>query len=108
MNRSGSRNLCLAFAGLALTITSAVAAPAKLRTADQCLGDIERSAVKSADATTGKSDGAKLLADIERYRDESGSIAPAEAVARWFALYDRAVLVAPAEQQMDFAAYDIV
>ncbi len=106
MNRFEFRFPLLLTALLALATTSAPAAPAKLRTAEEVLRQIERPAGNASPAAA-ESGGAKLLSDIQRYRDESATLAPADAVTRWFALYDRAANAAPAEQQMDFAAYDL-
>jgi hypothetical protein len=92
---------------LAFAAGAALAAPAKLRTAEEVLRQIDRPAGNASQPTAAESDGAKLLSDIQRYRDESAAMAPADAATRWFALYDRAAKAAPAEQQMDFAAYDL-
>jgi tetratricopeptide (TPR) repeat protein len=105
MNRIESCFSSLAF--LALAAASASAAPAKLHTAEEVLRQIERPAGEKSQASATESDGAKLLGDIQRYRNESAALAPNDAAARWFALYDRAADATPADAQMDFAAYDL-
>lgn len=92
---------------LAFAASSAPAAPTKLRTAEEVIRQIERPAGNASQSSATESDGAALLKEIQRYREESATLAPAEAATRWFALYERAAHAAPAEQQMDFAAYDL-
>jgi hypothetical protein len=79
-----------------------------LQTVEEVIGRIEKAEGSDSTAAAVESDGAKLTRDIQRYREESGSLAPDEAARRWFALYDRAAQAAPPEQQLDFAAYDLV
>ena len=107
MKRFGSRSSSWLFVALVLA-ASAAAAPAKLRTADEVLGQINPPDVKVSTTSAAGSDAARLLADIQRYREESGSLAPAEAAKRWFALFDRAARAEPPDEQNDFAAYDLV
>jgi tetratricopeptide (TPR) repeat protein len=93
---------------IALTATAAGAVPPKLQPAKDVLQQIERPVADTSRPTSAVSDGAKLMSDIQRFRDESAQVASIAAAARWFALYDRARIAPPTEQQMDFAAYDLV
>ena len=107
MKRSGSMPSSWLFVALVLA-ASAAAGPAKLRSADDILGLIDPPEAKASATSAAESDAATLLADIVRYRQESGSLAPVEAAKRWFALFDRAARATPPDQQNDFAAYDLV
>src|SRR5262245_12762904 len=95
---------CVAHAPMAAVYAAGVPQP-KLLTTGEVLQKIEQPATdgsKSAPAT----DAARLLADIREFRAGSSKLAPGQAAARWFALFDRARGVGSAAE-MDFSAYDL-
>lgn len=59
-----------------------------------------------AEAGPPRTAAARLLADIQRYRDESARLAPEEAAMQWFALFERAATVNQDFDSHDYAAID--
>lgn len=71
---------------LAFTIGIGVAAPAHAGLWDDLMGWLADRVLRSVKVSPGAK---KLQADIERYRAESGTMAPKKAADEWLALYDR-------------------
>ena len=54
----------------------------------------------------GSSDGARLLAEIEKYRQGAARMAPEQAVSTWFELFGRASRIGADSQPGDATAFD--
>lgn len=75
------------FAILVVTVALGVAAPAHAGVFDDLMRWVMEKMMASAKASP---QAKALMADIERYRAESGAMEPGKAVDAWLALYDRA------------------
>ena len=90
--RSFSRPLLSVFIAAACTLTVEAAAPApkSLLPVQEVLGRIEQVNGDSPSGTPARSEAARLVKDLERYRAESASLADTIAADRWLELFDRA------------------
>src|ERR1700682_216938 len=95
----------VALLAVAVAVGIAVPALAKLLSADEVLRQIE-GGLKGAHPEA-KSKAAGVLADIKRFRAESGAMDARKAADAWLDLYDRAAALGRGGWQGDFGTFDV-
>lgn len=105
MTTGASRRNALFALAFVSALCAAAPARAGLIGAQDLLQRIERA--PSPAAAAAPSVAAQVLADINRYRESSATMAPAQAAKAWFELYDRAEALGRLAWQGDYREFDL-